>query len=54
MGNTIEPVSAVHLNDELLGAKASIADAEAEILIELTEKVELISAMNHPTLVIFD
>ncbi|XP_057546484.1 uncharacterized protein LOC130825331 [Amaranthus tricolor] len=41
MGNTIEPVSAVHLNDELLGAKASIADAEAEILIELTEKIKL-------------
>lgn len=39
MGNVIEPISAVQLNDELLGAKASVADAEAEILLEITEKV---------------
>lgn len=41
MGNVIEPVSAVQLNDELLEAKASIADAEAEVLLDITEKIKL-------------
>ncbi|KMT16438.1 hypothetical protein BVRB_3g050620 isoform B [Beta vulgaris subsp. vulgaris] len=40
-GNIIEPVSAVQLNDELLGAKASVADAETEVLLDLTEKIKL-------------
>ena len=38
-GNIIEPVSAVPLNDELLEAKSSVADAEVEVLSEITEKV---------------
>ncbi|XP_021762554.1 uncharacterized protein LOC110727298 isoform X1 [Chenopodium quinoa] len=41
MGNIIEPVSAVQLNDELMEAKASIADAEAEVLLDITEKIKL-------------
>ncbi|XP_074320378.1 uncharacterized protein LOC141657140 isoform X2 [Silene latifolia] len=40
-GKVIEPVSAVLLNDELLEAKASVANAEAEILLDLTEKMKL-------------
>ncbi|KAH9603325.1 hypothetical protein KSS87_020345, partial [Heliosperma pusillum] len=40
-GKVIEPVSAVQLNDELLEAKASVANAEAEILLDLTEKMKL-------------
>ena len=38
-GNIIEPISAVPLNDQLLEAKSSVADAEAEVLSEITEKV---------------
>ncbi|KMS96810.1 hypothetical protein BVRB_8g199910 isoform B [Beta vulgaris subsp. vulgaris] len=29
------------LNDELLGAKASVAEAETEVLLDLTEKIKL-------------
>ncbi|XP_021858703.1 uncharacterized protein [Spinacia oleracea] len=41
MGNIIEPVSAVQLNDELMEAKASVVDAEAEVLLDITEKIKL-------------
>ncbi|KAK9732523.1 hypothetical protein RND81_04G005100 [Saponaria officinalis] len=37
----MEPVSAVQLNDDLLEAKASVADAEAEVLLDITEKIKL-------------
>ncbi|KAK9756725.1 hypothetical protein RND81_01G116900 [Saponaria officinalis] len=41
IGNVMEPVSAVQLNDDLLEAKASVADAEAEVLLDITEKIKL-------------
>ncbi|KAL9225106.1 hypothetical protein vseg_001068 [Gypsophila vaccaria] len=41
IGNVMEPVSAVQLNDDLLEAKATVADAEAEVLLELTEKMKV-------------
>ncbi|GAB4826055.1 hypothetical protein Ancab_008925 [Ancistrocladus abbreviatus] len=41
VGNIIEPLSAVPLNDELQHAKALVADAEAEVLLELTTKMQL-------------
>lgn len=41
VGNVIEPVSAVRLNDELLEAKASVTDAEAEVLLDITGKIKL-------------
>ncbi|KNA15320.1 hypothetical protein SOVF_099150, partial [Spinacia oleracea] len=41
MGNIIEPVSVVHLNGELMEAKASVVDAEAEILLDITKKQEV-------------
>lgn len=40
-GNIIEPVAAVPLNDELLEAKSSVADAEVEVLSEITEKMKM-------------
>ncbi|GAB2293906.1 hypothetical protein Dimus_028118 [Dionaea muscipula] len=41
VGSSVEPLSAVPLNDELQLAKALVADAEAEVLKELTAKMQL-------------
>ncbi|KAJ6887646.1 hypothetical protein NC652_028799 [Populus alba x Populus x berolinensis] len=38
-GRIIEPLSAVPLNDELQQARASVAKAEADVLLMLTEKI---------------
>ncbi|XP_052200687.1 uncharacterized protein LOC127807095 isoform X2 [Diospyros lotus] len=40
-GNIVEPLSAVPLNDELQQAKASVAKAEADVLLKITEKVQV-------------
>lgn len=39
IGSVIEPLPAVPLNDELQQARASVAKAEADVLLMLTEKV---------------
>ncbi|KAG5233608.1 endonuclease MutS [Salix suchowensis] len=39
-GRIIEPLSAVPLNDELQQARASVAKAEADVLLMLTEKMK--------------
>lgn len=38
-GNIIEPLAAVPLNDELQEARASVAKAEADVLLMVTKKV---------------
>lgn len=38
-GSLVEPLSAVPLNDELQQARASIAKAEADVLLQITHKV---------------
>ncbi|THF98773.1 hypothetical protein TEA_017845 [Camellia sinensis var. sinensis] len=38
-GSIVEPLSAVPLNDELQQAKASVAKAEADVLLKITEKI---------------
>ncbi|GMH09089.1 hypothetical protein Nepgr_010929 [Nepenthes gracilis] len=40
VGSSMEPLSAIPLNDELQHAKALVADAEAEVLLELTAKMQ--------------
>ncbi|XP_028795773.1 uncharacterized protein LOC114751284 [Neltuma alba] len=40
-GSIVEPLSAVPLNDELQQAKALMAKAEADVLLRLTEKIQL-------------
>lgn len=45
-GNIIEPLAAVSLNDELQGARASVAKAEDEVLLMLTKKVSNFCDMN--------
>ncbi|GMP25105.1 hypothetical protein CsSME_00002133 [Camellia sinensis var. sinensis] len=39
-GSIVEPLSAVPLNDELQQAKASVAKAEADVLLKITEKMQ--------------
>jgi hypothetical protein len=39
VGSTIEPLSAVPLNDELQRARSLVAKAEADVLLALTRKV---------------
>ncbi|XP_061339173.1 uncharacterized protein LOC133285881 isoform X2 [Gastrolobium bilobum] len=39
LGSTIEPLSAVPLNDELQRARTSVAKAEADVLLTLTKKM---------------
>uniref|UniRef100_A0A2P2MPW6 DNA mismatch repair proteins mutS family domain-containing protein n=3 Tax=Rhizophora mucronata TaxID=61149 RepID=A0A2P2MPW6_RHIMU len=39
-GNIVEPLSAVPLNDELQRARASVAQAEADVLMMLTEEMQ--------------
>ncbi|XP_074282318.1 uncharacterized protein LOC141606869 [Silene latifolia] len=39
-GNIIEPVCAVSLNDELQEEEAAVAEAEAEVLLDITEKMK--------------
>ncbi|XP_038685837.1 endonuclease MutS2 isoform X3 [Tripterygium wilfordii] len=39
-GNTVEPLSAVPLNDELQRARALVAKAEEDVLLMLTEKMQ--------------
>ncbi|MCI08522.1 DNA mismatch repair MUTS family protein, partial [Trifolium medium] len=39
VGSTIEPLSAVPLNDELQRARCLVAKAEADVLLTLTKKV---------------
>lgn len=41
VGNIIEPLSSVPLNDELQEAKALVAEAEAEVLFQLTTKMQM-------------
>lgn len=38
-GTAAEPIAAIPMNDDLQGARASVAKAEAEILSMLTDKV---------------
>ncbi|WCJ30325.1 Endonuclease MutS2 [Euphorbia peplus] len=40
MGSVIEPLTAVPINDELQRARASVAKAEADLLLNLTEKMQ--------------
>ncbi|XVF53264.1 hypothetical protein PTKIN_Ptkin05aG0085400 [Pterospermum kingtungense] len=40
-GNIIEPLAAVPLNDELQQARASVAKAEAGVLLMVTEKIQM-------------
>ncbi|KAK3228430.1 hypothetical protein Dsin_000311 [Dipteronia sinensis] len=40
-GNIVEPLSAVPLNDELQQARALVAKAEEEVLLILTEKIQV-------------
>ncbi|XP_051138421.1 uncharacterized protein LOC127256451 [Andrographis paniculata] len=40
MGNLVEPLSAVSLNDELQQARASVAKAETEVLLRITKKMQ--------------
>ncbi|XP_024961780.1 uncharacterized protein LOC112502170 isoform X2 [Cynara cardunculus var. scolymus] len=39
-GTLVEPLSAVPLNDELQQARASVAKAEADVLLEITQKMQ--------------
>ncbi|KAJ9539576.1 hypothetical protein OSB04_026082 [Centaurea solstitialis] len=39
-GTLVEPLSAVPLNDELQQARASVAKAEADVLLEITHKMQ--------------
>nr|GEX55941.1 DNA mismatch repair protein MutS, core [Tanacetum cinerariifolium] len=39
----VEPLSAVPLNDELQQARASVAKAEADVLLEITHKLSLLN-----------
>nr|XP_043631288.1 endonuclease MutS2 isoform X2 [Erigeron canadensis] len=39
-GSIVEPLSAVPLNDELQQARASVAKAEADVLLEITHKMQ--------------
>lgn len=41
MGSIIEPLSAIPLNDELQQARALVAKAEADVLLKLTEKMQM-------------
>lgn len=41
VGSTIEPLSAVPLNDELQRARSLVAKAEADVLLALTRKIQL-------------
>ncbi|CAL5213703.1 unnamed protein product [Lathyrus oleraceus] len=41
VGSTVEPLSAVPLNDELQQARGLVAKAEAEVLLTLTKKIQL-------------
>ncbi|XP_027369144.1 uncharacterized protein LOC113874979 [Abrus precatorius] len=41
VGSTIEPLSAVPLNDELQQARSLVAKAEADVLLTLTKKMQL-------------
>ncbi|PNY17743.1 mutS2-like protein, partial [Trifolium pratense] len=41
VGSTIEPLSAVPLNDELQRARGLVAQAEADVLLTLTKKIQL-------------
>ncbi|WJX63469.1 hypothetical protein P8452_48350 [Trifolium repens] len=41
VGSTIEPLSAVPLNDELQRARGLVAKAEADVLLTLTKKIQL-------------
>ncbi|XP_004490532.1 uncharacterized protein [Cicer arietinum] len=41
VGSTIEPLSAVPLNDELQRARGLVAKAEADVLLALTKKIQL-------------
>ncbi|XP_022762711.1 uncharacterized protein LOC111308555 isoform X4 [Durio zibethinus] len=41
LGNIIEPLAAVPLNDELQQARALVAKAEADVLLTLTEKIQM-------------
>ncbi|CAK8537750.1 unnamed protein product [Lathyrus sativus] len=41
VGSTVEPLSAVPLNDELQRARGLVAKAEAEVLLTLTKKIQL-------------
>lgn len=38
-GSVLEPLSAVPLNDELQRARATVAKAEADVLLKITNKV---------------
>ncbi|KAG8381075.1 hypothetical protein BUALT_Bualt06G0084400 [Buddleja alternifolia] len=40
-GSLLEPLSAVPLNDELQQARASVAKAEADVLLKITEKMQI-------------
>ncbi|KAL9273748.1 Endonuclease MutS2-like protein [Drosera capensis] len=40
VGSSVEPLSAIPLNDDLHCAKALVAEAEAEVLLDLTAKME--------------
>lgn len=40
-GSVVEPLSAVPMNDALQQAKASVAKAEADVLLKITQKVLL-------------
>ena len=39
VGSTVEPLSAVPLNDELQRARTLVAKAESDVLLSLTKKV---------------
>ncbi|KAK9292513.1 hypothetical protein L1049_020486 [Liquidambar formosana] len=41
VGSIVEPLSAVQLNDELQQARASVAKAETDVLLVLTEKMQM-------------
>ncbi|RVW41291.1 Endonuclease MutS2 [Vitis vinifera] len=41
VGSIIEPLSAIPLNDELQQARALVAKAEADVLLKLTEKMQM-------------
>ena len=42
-GSILEPLSAVPLNDQLQQARASVAKAEADVLLKITKKVLIYS-----------
>ncbi|XP_021805501.1 uncharacterized protein LOC110749657 isoform X2 [Prunus avium] len=41
IGNIVEPLSAIPLNDELQRTRALVSEAEAEVLLTLTEKMQM-------------